>query len=196
MKTNYCPLIACAVLSLLAACEEEETPLVQEIQATADAGKSSLQELLGPQEYESFAYRYEKNHLVVDGEMNGQAGRFVISPGQHGNLVNLEFARKAGLNIGPMEQLTISIASSFPPNGICEVTGFKVGNVALPDQKLLATDFALSPADAEVPDCDAVLGRWFLHEFKAFIDFEKMRCFVRSRPMVEERAKEEGPNAK
>ncbi len=139
----------------------------------------TVKELLELRKYQSFEYRLDGNHILVDGDVGKTKATFLIDTGAHGGVFNLEFARRAALEIGPMDQEIRGIAGSAPA-AITKVPLLKLGEVLVKDRELLSADIYKDlPIVGGRGTHDAIFGADFLRELDAVISYKEGRMFLR-----------------
>jgi hypothetical protein len=135
--------------------------------------------LLELRKYQSFEYRLDGNHILVDGDVGKTKATFLIDTGAHGGVLNLEFSKRASLEIGPMDQQIHGIAGSAPA-AITKVPLLKLGDVLVKDRDLLSADIYKDlPVVGGRGTHDAIFGADFLRELDAVISYKEGRMFLR-----------------
>ena len=162
----------------------------------------TVKELLELRKYQSFEYRLDGNHILVDGDVGKTKATFLIDTGAHGGVLNLEFAKRASLEMGPMDQEIRGIAGSAPA-AITKVPALKLGEVLVKDRDMLSADIYKDlPVVGGRGTHDAIFGADFLRELDAVISYKEGRMFLRpdasdkEDPAKPEEKKEPEPAAK
>ncbi len=148
--------------------------------------KLTLRELLELRGYQSFQYRPVGNHIIVDGQANDTSARFLIDTGAGGGVFHIEFAKKAKLDVGPMDQTIYGIGGAAPA-AICKVKTMKMGDAIIENREMLAADLE-KQQKAFGASHDAIFGADFLRELDAVISYKEGRMFLR--PQVSDRPPE------
>jgi len=139
--------------------------------------KLTMRELLELRGYQSFQYRPVGNHILVDGKANDTAARFLIDTGAGGAVFHIDFAKKANLEVGPMDQVIMGIGGSAPA-ALCKVKTLKIGDAVFQNREVLAADLERQQK-AFGASHDAIFGADFLRELDAVISYKEGLMFLR-----------------
>jgi|GEM_PF-420111 len=139
----------------------------------------TVKELLELRAYQSFVYRASGNHILVDGTVGTTKATFLIDTGAYSGVFNLDFSKKAGLEIGPMDQLIHGIGGSAPA-ALTKVPMLKMGEAVIENRTLLSADLF---KDMGIPggsgNHDALFGADFLRELDGVISYKENRIFLK-----------------
>lgn len=142
----------------------------------------SVKEVLELRGYQSLAYRTSSNHLLVDGQIGQTKATFLIDTGAYRGVLHLDFAKKVGLAVGPMDQSIFGLGGRAPA-GLTKVPSLKMGGILIENRTLLSADLF---KDAGLPGGtgphDALLGAEFLRELDAVLSYQESRLFLRPDP--------------
>lgn len=137
----------------------------------------TVKELLELRNYQSFDYRLSGNHILVDGKVSDTKATFLIDTGAHGCVMHVGFAKKAELEIGPMDQTIVGIGGTAPA-AITKVPSMKIGDAVIMNREVLSADL-FKDAIAGQGEYDALFGADFLRELDAVISYKENRMFLR-----------------
>jgi predicted aspartyl protease len=137
----------------------------------------TIRELLELRGYESFKFQLKGNHIFVDGELNGNAAKFMIDTGAGSTVLHIESAKKMGCDVGPMDQTIYGVGGEAPA-AITGVDTIKLGEAVIKEQKLLSADMFKDIPGAR-KDYDAILGAEFMSQLRAVISYKEGRIFLR-----------------
>ncbi|MEI6536257.1 MAG: retropepsin-like aspartic protease [Verrucomicrobiaceae bacterium] len=141
--------------------------------------RMTVRELLELRGYQSFQYRIDGNHILVDGMLNNTKTRYLIDTGAHGGVLHSEFGSKAGAEIGPFDQWIYGVGGKSPAANAV-VKSLKIGDVVLKDRTMLAADlFKDQQILAGQRNYDAIFGADFLRELDAVVNYKENRIFLR-----------------
>lgn len=138
----------------------------------------TVKELLELRNYQSFQYRLEGNHILVDGFVGETKARFLIDTGAHSCVMNLKFARDvAKLEVGPMDRKIVGIGGEAPA-ALTKVPMIKLGDAIIRDRIALSADIFKGMIGGE-GNHDALFGAEFLRELDAVISYKEGRMFLK-----------------
>ena len=139
----------------------------------------TVKELLELRAYQSFEYRASGNHILVDGMVGSTKATFLIDTGAFDGLLNLDFSKKAGLEMGPMDQIVAGIGGTAPA-ATTKVPMLKIGDAIIENRTMLSSDIY---KDLHIPggqgDHDALFGANFLRELDGVISYKEARIFLK-----------------
>ncbi len=139
----------------------------------------TVKELLELRNYQSFDYRLSGNQILVDGTIKEVKTRFLIDTGAHGCVVHLEFARKAGLEVGPLTDKIYGIGGEAPA-ARTKVPVMKLGEAVIENREVLSADLFKDAGTLEGQgEFDAIFGADFLRELDTVISYKENRMFLR-----------------
>ncbi len=139
----------------------------------------TVKELLELRNYQSFDYRLDGNHILVDGTIKETKTRFLIDTGAHGCVLHLPFSEKAGLEIGPMDQIIHGIGGDAPA-AITKVPVMRLGDAVIENREVLSADLMKDSGALEGQShYDALFGADFLRELDTVISYKENRMFLR-----------------
>ena len=137
----------------------------------------TVRELLEVRGYESFKFTIKGNHIIVNGELNGNKSQFMIDTGAHSTILHVEAAKAKGCKVGPMDQVINGIGGDAPA-ALTEVPEIRLGQAFIKDQVLLSADLFKDIPGAR-KDHDAILGAEFMTRMRAVISYKEGRIFFR-----------------
>jgi predicted aspartyl protease len=139
----------------------------------------TVKELLELRNYQSFDYRMEGNHILVDGTLKETKARYLIDTGAHGCVLHLAFAQKAGLEIGPMTERIYGIGGDAPA-ALSMVPMMKIGDAVISNREVMVADLFKDLKTLKGEGYyDALFGADFLRELDAVISYKENRMFLR-----------------
>ncbi|RYD34301.1 MAG: hypothetical protein EOP86_11280 [Verrucomicrobiaceae bacterium] len=139
----------------------------------------TVKELLELRNYQSFDYRPSGNHILIDGKVKEHKATFLIDTGAHGCVLHIDYAKSAGLEIGPMDQLIYGIGGTAPA-ALTQVPEMRIGEAVIQNREVLSADlFKDSGAVGGKGEYDALFGADFLRELDAVISYKEARMFLR-----------------
>jgi predicted aspartyl protease len=138
----------------------------------------TVKELLELRAYQSFQYRLEGNHILVDGLIGPTKTRFLIDTGAHSCVMDVNFARNvAKLEVGPMDQVIRGIGGEAPA-ALTKVPTITLGEAVISDRVALSAEIHKG-AIAGQGNHDALFGAEFLRELDAVINYKEGRMFLK-----------------
>ena len=138
----------------------------------------TVKELLELRTYQSFQYRLEGNHILVDGLIGPTKTRFLIDTGAHSCVMDVNFARNvAKLEVGPMDQVIRGIGGEAPA-ALTKVPTITLGDAVIRDRVALSAEIHKG-AIAGQGNHDALFGAEFLRELDAVINYKEGRMFLK-----------------
>ena len=139
----------------------------------------TTKELLELRGYQSFEYRLDGNHILVDGMVNTVKATFLIDTGAHGGVFHIPFAKSAGIEIGPMNRTIVGIGGSAPAAD-AKVALMKMGDAVIENRVLMAADLEKDrPSYGGKSSHDAIFGADFLRQLDGVINYKEGRIFLR-----------------
>ena len=76
---------------------------------------SQFQDILELRKYQSFEYKRLGNHIFVDGQLNKKDTRFMIDTGAGSSVLDVNWAKDTGCQVGPMDQVVYGIGGKAQP---------------------------------------------------------------------------------
>jgi len=138
----------------------------------------TVKELLELRSYQSFQYRLEGNHILVDGLIGSTKTRFLIDTGAHSCTMDIKFARDvAKLEVGPMDQVIRGIGGEAPA-ALTKVPVITLGEAVIRERMALSADIHKGGIAGE-GNHDALFGAEFLRELDAVINYKEGRMFLK-----------------
>ena len=138
----------------------------------------TVKELLELRAYQSFQYRLEGNHILVDGMIGPTKTRFLIDTGAHSCTMDVNFARNvAKLEVGPMDQVIRGIGGEAPA-ALTKVPIITLGDAVIRDRVALSAEIHKGSIAGE-GNHDALFGAEFLRELDAVINYKEGRMFLK-----------------
>ena len=138
----------------------------------------TVKELLELRNYQSFEYRLDGNHILVDGKVGETKAVFLIDTGAYSGLLHLEFSKRAKLEMGPMDQVVQGIGGTAPA-AITKVPLLRLGDAVIENRELLSADLFKSDTGLVKGSHDALFGADFLRQLDAVINYKEGRMFLR-----------------
>jgi hypothetical protein len=139
----------------------------------------TTKELLELRGYQSFEYRLDGNHILVDGMVNTVKATFLIDTGAHNCVFHLPFAQSAGVKIGPMNRKIVGIGGEAPAAD-AEVDSMKLGEAVILNRTLMAADLEKDrPSYGGKSSHDAIFGAEFLRQLDGVINYKEGRIFLK-----------------
>ncbi len=140
--------------------------------------RMSVRELLDLRGYQSFVYRLDGNHIMVDGTMNESKCRFLIDTGAHGGVIDSNYAKIAKVELGPWDQKIYGIGGEAPA-ALAPVKTLKIGDAVIENRTLLAADLFKDQKGLSAPNHDAIFGADFLRELDGVVNYKENRIFLK-----------------
>lgn len=139
----------------------------------------TTKELLELRNYQSFEYRLDGNHILVDGMVNTLKATFLIDTGAHGGVFHIPFAKSAGIEIGPMNRTIVGIGGEAPAAD-AKVAMMKMGDAIITNRVLMAADLEKDrPSYGGKSNHDAIFGADFLRQLDGVINYKEGRIFLK-----------------
>jgi predicted aspartyl protease len=144
----------------------------------------TVKELLELRAYQSFIYRLEGNHILVDGIIGGPSGaetktRFLIDTGAHGCTMNYKFAKEvAKLEVGTLGETKIRGIGGEADAAFTKIPLIKVGDAIIRDRMAVSAEIFKKQVGGE-GNHDALFGAEFLRELDAVINYKEGRMFLK-----------------
>ena len=139
----------------------------------------TTKELLELRSYQSFEYRLDGNHILVDGMVNTVKATFLIDTGAHGGVFHIPFAKSAGIEIGPMNRVISGIGGDAPAAD-AKVAMMKMGDAVITNRVLMAADLEKDrPSYGGKSNHDAIFGADFLRQLDGVINYKEGRIFLK-----------------
>ena len=139
----------------------------------------TTKELLELRNYQSFEYRLDGNHILVDGMVNTLKATFLIDTGAHGGVFHLAFAKSAGIEVGPMNRTIVGIGGEAPAAD-AKVALMKMGDAVITNRVLMAADLEKDrPSYGGKSNHDAIFGADFLRQLDGVINYKEGRIFLK-----------------
>lgn len=153
------------------------TKFKDDLMNNAQFAKLTVKEMLELRGYQSFEFDIaEGNHIFVEGEMNGKHTRFMVDTGANSSLLNVDAAKDAGVEVGPMDQVIFGVGGKAPA-AVCRVASIKLGDAVIENRKILAADLFKNAGGKG--EYDAIFGADFLNELEAVISYREGRMFLK-----------------
>ncbi len=138
----------------------------------------TVKELLELRAYQSFQYRLEGNHILVDGLVGDTKARFLIDTGADSCTMDIKFAKDvAKLEVGPMDQKIRGIGGEAPA-AITKIPLIKLGDAVVRDRVAMSAEIHKGSVGGE-GNHDALFGAEFLRELDAVISYKEGRMFLK-----------------
>lgn len=143
----------------------------------------TVKELLELRAYQSFVYRLEGNHILVDGTVTGPAGetktRFLIDTGADSCTMNYKFAKEtAKLEVGTLGETKIRGIGGEADAAFTKIPLIKLGEAIIRDRVAVSAEIFKKQIGGE-GNHDALFGAEFLRELDAVISYKEGRMFLK-----------------
>ncbi|MBM3862855.1 MAG: hypothetical protein FJ385_02720 [Verrucomicrobia bacterium] len=137
----------------------------------------SIRQCLELRGYESFEFRFDGNHIMIDGKVNGKPARMMADTGAH-TLLHDGFAKSVSLEVGPMTEKIYGVAGEQEA-GWTAVPSFQIGEAVFKDRKILAADMNKDRPPGSKSNYDLLLGADFMNQLDGVISYPEQRIFFR-----------------
>ena len=138
----------------------------------------SIRQCLELRGYESFPFRFESNSIFIDGKINGKAARILVDTGAGTSLLHIAYAKDAGLEVGPMDEVIHGVGGELPA-GWTPVPTLQLGEAVFKDRKILAADLMKDKPEGSKSREDLILGAEIMNQLDAVISYPERRIFLR-----------------
>lgn len=152
------------------------TKFKDELMNNAEFASVSIKELLELRGYQSFELDIKGNHIFVEAHVNNKAMTMMVDTGAQTTILNLEAAKQAKMEIGPMDQKIAGVAGTAPA-AVVKVPSIKLGDVEVTNRKLITAD--LKEAGLNPEECGGLLGADIFREMDAVISYREGRIFLK-----------------
>ncbi len=153
----------------------------------------TVKELLELREYQSFQYRLDGNHILVDGTIGGPSGeakaRFLIDTGAHSCTMDYNWAKDtAKLEVGKLGETKVRGIGGEADAAFTKVKFIKLGEALIKERTAVSSEIHKRNIGGQ-GNYDALFGAEFLRELDAVINYKEGRMFLR--PDNSDKASEE-----
>ena len=139
----------------------------------------TVKELLELRGYQSFAYRSSGNQILVDGAVGKVKATFLIDTGAYGGLFDINFAKTAGLEVGPMDQIVSGIGGNAPA-ALTKVPKLTMGDAVIENRTMLSCElFKNLGIVGGKGSHEGIFGADFLRELDGVISYKEARIFLK-----------------
>jgi predicted aspartyl protease len=143
----------------------------------------TVKELLELREYQSFQYRLEGNHILVDGIIGGPSGenkaRFLIDTGAGGCTMDYTWAKDvAKLETGTLGETKIRGIGGEADAAFTKVKFIKLGEALIKERTAVSSEIHKRNIGGQ-GNYDALFGAEFLRELDAVINYKEGRMFLK-----------------
>lgn len=136
----------------------------------------TVEDLLMLRKYQSFQFERRGNHIFVDGTLNDSNVTYMIDTGADSSLLNLQAAKDAGCDVGPMDQEVWGIGGKAPA-AVTHIASVTLGKAVLTNRKVLATDLTRGQPDRDIGYV-GLFGADFMRELDAVVTYTENRIFL------------------
>lgn len=137
----------------------------------------TIEELLELRAYQSFQYKRQGNHILVDGTLNDHDVVWLIDTGADSSLLHLHWAKEYGCQVGPMDKEVRGIGGKAPA-AATKIDKITLGDAVLTNRILLSTDLTrFQPDDAL--EYVGLFGADYMRELEAVITYRESRIFLK-----------------
>ena len=145
--------------------------------------KPTVKELLEFREYQSFQYRLDGNHILVDGLIGGPSGetkaRFLIDTGAHGCTMDYNWAKDtAKLEVGTLGETKVRGIGGEADAAFTKVKFIKLGEAVITERMAISSEIHKRNIGGQ-GNYDALFGAEFLRELDAVINYKEGRMFLK-----------------
>ena len=134
-----------------------------------------VEDILELRKYQSFDYKRLGNHIFVDGTLNNKKTRFMIDTGAGSSVLHVEWAKEAGCDVGPMDQIVFGIGGEAPA-AITKVPVLTMGRAKFENRQLLSVDLFKQLGGNRA--YGAIFGADFMRETDAVITYREQKVFL------------------
>jgi len=143
----------------------------------------TVKELLELRAYQSFLYRLEGNHILVDGTVTGPSGetkaRFLIDTGAHSCTMDYKWAKEtAKLETGELGETVVRGIGGQAPAAHTKVKQIKLGDAIVKERMAVSAEIHKKAIGGQ-GNHDALFGAEFLRELDAVINYKEGRMFLK-----------------
>ena len=137
-----------------------------------------VQDILELRKYQSFEYKRLGNHIFVDGQLNKKDTRFMIDTGAGSSVLDVNWAKDTGCQVGPMDQIVYGIGGQAPA-AITQVPSLTMGNAKFENRQLLSVDL-FKRLGGGAKAYGAIFGADFMRETDAVITYREQKVFLQT----------------
>lgn len=143
----------------------------------------TVKELLELRDYQSFQYRLDGNHILVDGVIGGPSGetkaRFLIDTGAHSCTMDYNWAKDtAKLEVGTLGETKVRGIGGEADAAFTKVKFIKLGEALIKERTAVSSEIHKRNIGGQ-GNYDALFGAEFLRELDAVINYKEGRMFLR-----------------
>ena len=139
----------------------------------------TVKELLELRSYQSFEYRLEGNHILVDGKIGDTKTRFLIDTGAHSCTMDYKFAKEtAKLEVGKLGETMVRGIGGEAPAAFTKIPVITLGDAVIRDRQAISAEIHKGGIGGE-GNHDALFGAEFLRELDAVINYKEGRMFLK-----------------
>jgi len=139
----------------------------------------TVKELLELRTYQSFEYRLEGNHILVDGKIGDTKTRFLIDTGAHSCTMDYKFAKEiAKLEVGELGETKIRGIGGEAPAAFTKIPVITLGDAVIRERQAVSAEIHKRAIGGE-GNHDALFGAEFLRELDAVINYKEGRMFLK-----------------
>ena len=161
----------------------------------------TVKELLELRSYQSFQYRLEGNHILVDGKIGDTKARFLIDTGAHSCTMDYKYAKDiAKLEVGTLGETKIRGIGGEADAAFTKIPIITLGDAVIRNRMAVSAEIHKKSIGGE-GNHDALFGAEFLRELDSVINYKEGRMFLKpdnsDKPSEEKSApeKKEKPGA-
>ncbi|GHC41524.1 retropepsin-like aspartic protease [Roseibacillus persicicus] len=137
----------------------------------------TVEELLELRAYQSFQYKRQGNHILVDGTLNDHDVVWLIDTGADSSLLHLHWAKEYNCQVGAMDKEVRGIGGKAPA-AATKIDKITLGDAVLTNRVLLSTDLTrFRPDDAL--EWVGLFGADYMRELDAVITYRESRIFLK-----------------
>ena len=137
----------------------------------------TVKQLLELRGYEPIKFRLEGNAILFNGKIAGKPARIQIDTGAGTSVLNVSYARKIGLEVGPMKKKIYGVAGEADA-GDAKVPSLKFGETELLAEVILAADLEEDRKKGSGRN-DILLGAEYLTQLETVISYKEGYIFFR-----------------
>lgn len=139
----------------------------------------TVKELLELRSYQSFQYRLEGNHILVDGKIGETKARFLIDTGAHSCTMDYKYAKEvAKLEVGTLGETKIQGIGGEADAAFTKIPYLTLGDAVIRNRMAVSAEIHKGSIGGE-GNYDALFGAEFLRELDAVINYKEGRMFLK-----------------
>jgi predicted aspartyl protease len=139
----------------------------------------TVKELLELRNYQSFQYRLEGNHILVDGKIGDTKARFLVDTGAGSCTMDYKYAKEvAKLEVGTLGETKIRGIGGEADAAFTKIPILTLGDAVIRNRMAVSAEIHKGAVGGE-GNHDALFGAEFLRELDAVINYKEGRMFLK-----------------